>query len=105
MSDYILHSKNVFWSEEREKNSTTYCLYFQLKRSSSKPKTEVGTQNDKNDVDYDWLPKETTDFSKFKVGDKYKISFAIYLRLAEWTNNGSCLLFLFVCHSNHSQIM
>ena len=41
-----------------------YCLNFQLKRSSSKPKTEVGTQNDKNDVDYDWLPKETTDFSK-----------------------------------------
>jgi len=31
----------------------------------SKPATEVGTQNSKNDVDYDWLPKETTtEFSK-----------------------------------------
>jgi len=31
----------------------------------AKPVTEVGTQNSKNDVDYDWLPKETTtEFSK-----------------------------------------
>jgi len=39
-----------------------YFVSNKFKRSSSKPKTEVGTQNDKNDVDYDWLPKETTDF-------------------------------------------
>lgn len=33
-----------------------------FKRSNA---PEVGTQNDKNDVDYDWLPKETTtEFSK-----------------------------------------
>jgi translocon-associated protein subunit alpha len=31
----------------------------------SKPAPEVGTQNARNDVDYDWLPKETTtEFSK-----------------------------------------
>jgi len=31
----------------------------------NKPVTEVGTQNTRNNVDYDWLPKETTtEFSK-----------------------------------------
>jgi len=30
----------------------------------SKPATEVGTQNSRNNVDYDWLPKETTEFGK-----------------------------------------
>lgn len=42
-----------------------YFFTNKFKRSSSKPKTEYGTQNGKHDVDYDWLPKETTtDFSK-----------------------------------------
>src|SRR6218665_162206 len=33
----------------------------QKKRMSSKPKAQVelGTQNNKSDVDYDWLPRET----------------------------------------------
>ncbi|XP_057291341.1 translocon-associated protein subunit alpha-like [Hydractinia symbiolongicarpus] len=38
-----------------------------LKRSftTKQEAPEIGTQNDKNNVDYDWLPKETTtDFSK-----------------------------------------
>lgn len=36
-----------------------------LKKSIPKPAPEVGTQNGKNNVDYDWLPKETTtEFSK-----------------------------------------
>jgi translocon-associated protein subunit alpha len=35
-----------------------------FKKSSSKPATETGTQGDKNNVDYDWLPKETTTFNK-----------------------------------------
>lgn len=36
-----------------------------FKRSVTKFAPEVGTQGDKNNVDYDWLPKETTtDFSK-----------------------------------------
>ncbi|XP_066934887.1 translocon-associated protein subunit alpha-like [Clytia hemisphaerica] len=39
-----------------------YVVSNKFKRSSSKPKTETGTTNDKNDVDYDWLPKTTTDF-------------------------------------------
>lgn len=37
-----------------------YVVTNKFKRSSGKQQTEVGTQNDKNDVDYDWLPKETT---------------------------------------------
>jgi len=37
-----------------------YVVSNKFKRSAPKPKTEFGTQNDKNDVDYDWLPKETT---------------------------------------------
>jgi len=42
-----------------------YYVSNKFKRSSSsKPQTEVGTQNDRNNVDYDWLPKETTEFSK-----------------------------------------
>lgn len=41
-----------------------YVVSNKFKRSSAKPQTEVGTQNDKNNVDYDWLPKETTEFSK-----------------------------------------
>ena len=41
-----------------------FCFVFQFKRAAPKPQTEVGTQNDRNNVDYDWLPKETTDFSK-----------------------------------------
>jgi len=35
------------------------------KAVTSKPTTEYGTQNGRHDVDYEWLPKETTtDFSK-----------------------------------------
>jgi len=42
-----------------------YAFTNKFKRVSSKPATEYGTQNGKHDVDYDWLPKETTtDFSK-----------------------------------------
>jgi translocon-associated protein subunit alpha len=36
-----------------------YVISNKFKRASSSKPTEVGTQND-NDVDYDWLPKETT---------------------------------------------
>lgn len=39
-----------------------YFVSSKLKRSLSKPRTETGTQNGKNDVDYDWLPKETVEF-------------------------------------------
>lgn len=36
-----------------------------LKKLVPKITPEIGTQNDRNDVDYDWLPKETTtEFSK-----------------------------------------
>lgn len=36
-----------------------------FKKSVTKSAPEVGTQGDKNNVDYDWLPRETTtDFSK-----------------------------------------
>jgi len=41
-----------------------YFITNKFKRSTSKPVTEVGTQNDRNNVDYDWLPKETTEFNK-----------------------------------------
>jgi len=41
-----------------------YVITNKFKRSSPKPQTETGTQNDRNNVDYDWLPKETTEFSK-----------------------------------------
>lgn len=43
--------------------SVKCCLLWllQKKRLSSKPKAQVelGTQNNKSDVDYDWLPRET----------------------------------------------
>jgi len=36
-----------------------------LKRAvTSKHTPEVGTQNGRHDIDYDWIPKETTEFSK-----------------------------------------
>jgi len=42
-----------------------YAFTHKFKRSVAKSTPEVGTQGDKNNVDYDWLPKETTtDFSK-----------------------------------------
>lgn len=42
-----------------------YAFTNKFKKTVTKPTTEYGTQNGKHDVDYDWLPKETTtDFSK-----------------------------------------
>lgn len=40
-----------------------YAFTHKFKKSSQgKNQPEVGTQGDKNNVDYDWLPRETTDF-------------------------------------------
>lgn len=42
-----------------------YAFTNKFKKTVTKPTMEYGTQNGKHDVDYDWLPKETTtDFSK-----------------------------------------
>lgn len=40
-----------------------YAVSNKLKKSGPK-QTETGTQDNPNNVDYDWLPKETTEFNK-----------------------------------------
>ena len=50
-------------------------LFVQGKKSAVKPVIEMGTQQN-TDIDYDWLPKETTtEFGKKLHSSSYSISF------------------------------